>query len=66
MSWMAEFNDLFKLEKNEIQCNSRDKWKEFCLGTNNGTHSIDGIHIEILQKSWVVVANPKLKTGAML
>lgn len=62
MSWMAEFNDLFKLEKNEIQCNSRDKCTEFCLGTNNGTNSVGGTHIEILQKR----VNPKLKTGAML
>lgn len=35
VSWMTGFNDLFKLEKNEIQYNSREKCKEFCLGTNN-------------------------------
>lgn len=35
VSWMTGFNDLFKLEKSEIQYNSREKCKEFCLGTNN-------------------------------
>lgn len=68
VSRMTGFNDLFKLEKKRFNTTvgtnvTSFAWEQVISGTN----SIEGTHIiEILQKRWVAVENPKLKMGAML